>query len=209
MFNRVLFCLVGMTWWLGVGCSPNPASLAPATVSAVAPTQVRPTEPATPTLLPTVTPVVPIETVLALTPMISQTLVTPTVRRVVPTPTRAIPPGVYVTNLRINPDPPKRATELHFYVTFLNTLPTPQTYKWLVYIYRTDTPNRSTSETTAHQSIIAGEGEHLSDGYWRLGPGGPCEPFFARVAYFNDENKAILFTQPDGRVFEKKFDVCP
>jgi hypothetical protein len=127
-----------------------------------------------------------------------------------PTPTPAFPPGLYVSNLRIEPNPPVRGTDLNFFVTFSNTAGSVYNPKWLVYIYRADTPNRSYSETTALQSAIsAGTIEIKSLGSWKLGLGGPCDYFFARVGFLDINNRPVMYTQPDGTVFEKGFTVCP
>jgi len=126
------------------------------------------------------------------------------------TPAPTIPPGLYVTNLRIDPNPPPRGTDLTFYATFLNTTDVVQNYKWIVYIYRPDNPNRSFSETTRTETgIPVGSNESKSLGSWKIPLGGPCEYFFARVAFFDQENKAHPFARPDGQVYQKDFPVCP
>lgn len=103
-----------------------------------------------------------------------------------------------------------RGADLSFYVTFLNTAGTVYNPKWLVYIYKADTPNRSYSETTALQiSIPAGANEFKSLGNWKLGLGGLCDYFFARVGFLDANNKPVMYTSPDGSVFEKGFTVCP
>lgn len=163
-----------------------PPPTATATVVVIQPTlAISETQPtSTPTLLPTLPPL--------------------------PTPTPAFPPGLYVSNLRIEPNPPVRGTDLNFFVTFSNTAGSVYNPKWLVYIYRADTPNRSYSETTALQSAIsAGTIEIKSLGSWKLGLGGPCDYFFARVGFLDINNRPVMYTQPDGTVFEKGFTVCP
>jgi len=182
-----------------------------------------PTTPPTPTFAPTATPV-PTDTPVPL-PTASPTLargVTPTRAGTAPTatrvPTRAatVTPtpsqvGLFVTNLRIDPDPPVRATELQFYPTFQNNTGNLQNKRWVVYIYRTDTPNRSTGETPRTTTgIPPGTSEQKTSVGWKLGGGGPCEYFFARVAQIDEqENKPVFFTQPNGKVFEKGFTICP
>ncbi len=129
---------------------------------------------------------------------------------VAPSPSPTIPPGLYVTDLRTEPSPPARGAELIFYPKFLNTTGSVQTYKWIVYIYRPDTPTRSYGETTATTSPLpVGASESRSLGYWRHPLGGPCETFIARVAFFDQENKAHAFAKPDGQVFQKDLIVCP
>ena len=125
------------------------------------------------------------------------------------TPPPSVAPGLYLTSLRINPNPPTRGTELTFYATFANTTSTIQNYKWTVYIYRADTPSKSFSETSALQSAIpVGTKEIQGAGSWKLSLGGPCENFIARPAFFDQNNQPLSFKQPDGKVFEKNFTVC-
>ncbi|MBI5305447.1 MAG: hypothetical protein HY868_25180 [Chloroflexi bacterium] len=127
-----------------------------------------------------------------------------------PTPTPVIPPGLYVVNLDISPDPAPHQTDLSFTVTFANITGRLQNFKWLVFIYKSDNPTRSYSETTAvTTSIPIAATDHKSLGYWKLGAtGNQCDPFVARVAFFDQENKTVFFTSPDGKVFEKPFSVC-
>jgi hypothetical protein len=117
---------------------------------------------------------------------------------------------LYVTNLRIDPNPPVRGAELNFYATFANTASTIYNPRWVVYIYKADTPNRTYGETSILQSTIAGgTGEIKALGFWKLPLGGPCDYFFARVASLDVNNKPVMYTSPDGAVFEKGFTVCP
>ncbi len=122
----------------------------------------------------------------------------------------AFPPGVYVTELRTDPNPPTRTAELKFYATFLNLMGSPQNYRWKIYIYKMDAPGRSTGETT--QTPVAlpnGATEQKSEGFWRYGPGNQCESFFVRVAWLDQNNVPTMFTRPDGKVFEKSMILCP
>jgi hypothetical protein len=172
-----------------------PPTVAPPTAVVASPTAAPPTEtlPAAPTIA-----------AITATPL--QKAVTPTRSA---SPTLALAPGIYLTNLRTEPSPPTRNAELVYHATFVNTTGSQQTYKWVVFIYKTETPNRSFGQTTQTTSNIpVGTSEHRSLGFWRLGPGGGCDYFFARVAYFDAENRQHFFIQPDGKVFEKPFNVC-
>ncbi len=115
-----------------------------------------------------------------------------------------------MTDLRVDPNPPTRGAELNFYPMFLNTTGTVQNFKWIVYIFRADTPTKSFGETTSLLTAIpTSGGEFKSLGFWKLPLGGPCDYFFARVAWFDPNNQVINFTTPDGKVFEKGLTVCP
>jgi hypothetical protein len=185
--------------------APVPLTLAPALVPTITPTillQPTSTPPTaasvrlTPTLAPSTAPQTPIA---AVSPSAAPT-----------NPTAGFPPGVYVTELRTDPNPPNRTAQLTFYVTFANSMGSPQNYRWIVYIYRFDAPTRSTGETTQTQVLIPnGSSEQKSDGFWRLGPGSQCENFFARVAWLDQDKRATNFSRPDGKVFEKNLTLCP
>lgn len=124
---------------------------------------------------------------------------------VVPAP----PPGLFVTDLRIQPAP-QRGVDLSFFPTFTNTKATQMTFTWRVLIYRADNRSVSYSETTWLQTHFqVNPGEVLSLGKWKLALGGPCENFFARVGWLDVNNQTQFFFKPDGTVFEKSFAVCP
>ncbi len=131
---------------------------------------------------------------------------TPT-RATTPSPTLA--PGLYVTNLRIDPNPPTRGSDLFFYPTFVNTTGVTQNYRWQVYIYKPDNLAKSFSDTAAGLfAIPTGTSELKSAGSWKIALGGPCEDFIARPVWLDPNNKAINLTTPDGKLFEKTFRVC-
>ncbi|MBI5305151.1 MAG: hypothetical protein HY868_23670 [Chloroflexi bacterium] len=195
-------------------CAATPTPVPPTPTS-------RPSPTAPPTLPPTPEPpatLAPTPTLLPTAPIAAS----PTRAGVVATATRAstraptiTPPpaqaGLFVNNLRIAPDPPVRGTDLEFYPTFINNTNVVQNKRWIVYIYRSETPNRSTGETPrTNTNIPQGVSEQKTTVGWKLGVGGPCEYFFARVAYIDEqENKPVFFTQPNGKVFEKPFTLCP
>jgi hypothetical protein len=115
-----------------------------------------------------------------------------------------------VTNLRIDPDPPLRGPDLKFIPTFANTAEQTQNFRWTVYIFRADTPNRSIGETARTDTPIpSGTVEVPSLGAWKLPLGGPCDYFFAQVGWLNNENKVVFFTTPSKQIFQKGFTVCP
>jgi hypothetical protein len=196
---------------LVVACStlPTPASPKPTplltkpALTVIVPTDA-PASPA-PTLAPQSSAAVP---TLALSPTAVPTIASTQTN--VPSPAPTDKPGLYVSDLRIDPNPPVRGPELNFFATFVNAAGTVQNFKWLVYIYRSDTPNKSYGETSPLLTAIpTGTNPFKSNGYWKLPLGGPCEFFFARVAWLDQNNKPIEFTTPDGKVFNKDFTVCP
>ncbi len=192
--------------------SPTTAPLPSPTPSAVPPTQTVTTVPPTPTA-----------TAMALglaspppQPATSTpTLVPPTATAVptrsptaVATPTPAVPPGLYVTDMRVDPAP-VRGQDLKFTVKFLNSMDHEESHVWIVYIFRADN-QRGTGETTRTNSALTmGTTEYLSNGSWKLPLGGPCDYFYAQVGWINDENKVVWFNTSTGSVFQKGLAICP
>jgi hypothetical protein len=131
-----------------------------------------------------------------------------------PAPTATLPPpgpGLFVTDLRLQPfDTPQHGMATTFFPTFQNTSNDVQTFKWRVYVYRADTPNRSDIETTYLQTgFPPGTEEVQSLGTFTYGPTGyDCDYFFARVGWVDANNQITFFPKPDGTVFEKGFQVC-
>ena len=127
-----------------------------------------------------------------------------------PRPTAPIAPGLYVTSLRFEPAPPKRGQDIGFYTTFLNTAAGDQNTRWLVYVYRPDNFRNSFGETsTAPITVPRGQLELKALGGWKLGGGGGCEDFVARVAIKDNNNQVTFLNQTDGQMFESRFSVCP
>jgi len=125
------------------------------------------------------------------------------------TATPVIPPGLYVTGLKLDPNPPLRGADIVFAPTFLNATGRVQNYRWIVYIFRPDNLTRNLNETTRTETgIPVGSSETKSLGSFKLPVGGPCENFVARVAFFDQENKSVFFTKPDGQIFQQDFTVC-
>ena len=58
-------------------------------------------------------------------------------------------------------------------------------------------------------TLPVGQKELKSAGSWKLGGGGGCEDFVARVAWKDEGNRVTFFNKPDGAIFELPFQVCP
>jgi len=93
---------------------------------------------------------------------------------------------------------------------FLNTTGGTQTYRVKVYVYRPDNMRNSYGETsTGSITIPVGSTEQKAAGSWKLGGGGGCEDFVARVGWIDDQNRITYFNAPEGGTFESRFSVCP
>ncbi len=228
--NKFLSCVIALVILAAVtaGCAPPPAPVAPTHASFVLPTLIPPTKvPPTATLTPTatVTPLPPTPTLTAtpvgtvtVTQVASQAPATPAPSTATPTPaatatpapspTSAIPPGVYVTGIRIDPSP-VRGTPLIFLPTFLNSTEREQNYRWAVYIFRADN-QRGIGETSRTDSAVpAGSAELASNGSWQWPLGGPCDYFYAQVGWLSADNKITWFPATNGSIFQKGFTACP
>ncbi len=223
--NKFLFCAVVFVALAGVvsGCSSPPIPVPPIHAPLSLPTLIPPTRiPATPTAMPTLAPptqtAVPLAAATAVgtqeSPTAASTAATPTISASpvaltpLPSPTSAVPRGLYVTDVRIDP-PPVRGPDLRFYVTFLNSMEQEQNYRWAVYIFRADTQRGIGETTRTDVPIPTGAVEQPSYGSWKLPLGGPCDYFYAQVGWINAEGKIVWFTTPSGSVFQKGFTVCP
>lgn len=119
-------------------------------------------------------------------------------------------PGLYVTDLKIDPDPPTVGNTFTFTPSFQNTANSSLNFTWRVLIYRADTPAKSYSDTTwSNTSFPTGTSSLPSLGGWDLPSGTPCDWYFARVVWQDTNNNEVPFTTPDGKVFEKGFTTCP
>ncbi len=127
-----------------------------------------------------------------------------------PTPIPTPPPGLFATDLRTDPNPPARGSDVTFYPTFSNTTNTVQNYRWTIYIFTSADRAHRISETSQLQTTFpVGVSEQKSLGSWKAPVVGPCEDFVFRVVWFDQYNNANQFVRPDGRGFEKTLAVCP
>ncbi len=205
-----LICLLGIAGlffatnasFLRVGLAPTPilTPLQAPTLLMVSPT-ITPDLP-TPTAPPTAPPTA---TLLQLPDF---AVATPTVDQ--PPEMVPSPPGIYVTDLHLDPQAPVRRQDIHFYPVFSNTTSSATNLRWKTLIYKPDNRKNSLGETAPTLSEIPlGQGEIKSSSAWRLVGGGGCENFIARVVAVDDKNKPkFILNKPDGTVFEFLFSVC-
>ena len=188
--------------------TPLPAPTLPPVPTAVpsTPTRIPPTNTPVPPTATTVPPTPAPPTATSVPPTTPPTIA-PT-NTAVPAPT--VPPGLYVTNIRLQPEQPTFNQDISFAPTFLNTTGVVQNFRWAVYIYRADTPTKSDNDTAVQLfAIPVGTTEFQAIKPYRYGPtGNPCEFFFARVGWLDANNKITFFVNTDGKVYEKGFKIC-
>jgi hypothetical protein len=131
--------------------------------------------------------------------------------QVAPTPSFSAPPGVYATLIRVDPATPKRGVPPTFHITFVNTTGKPQSYRWYVKVYEPDKANSKGETSKLLEDIPPGTSERASPADWKISGPGPCEPFIARVFWFDRENNATTeFIKPDKSGGPAAgFQVCP
>ena len=119
-------------------------------------------------------------------------------------------PGVYVEDMRFVPSPGVRGSPLAFIANYRNTTGQRTGYRVIIYVYRPGNFANSFGETAPIDvSIPVGSNDVLSGSAFRVSGGGGCEDFVARIASLGQDQKPVMFNQPNGKVFEKTFTVCP
>ncbi len=209
----VLVCLLGIGGlFLATNASFLKVGLAPTPTPLQAPT-LPPESPTIASDLPTVT-ALPTATTLHLPDFAVATTV-PNVLMATTTVdqsagTTPAPPGLYVTDIHMDPGAPARRQDIHFYPVFVNSTGSATNLRWKVLVYKTDNTKNSLGETAPTSSEIpTGQGEIRTVGAWRLVGGGGCENFIARVVAVDDKNRPkFTLNKPDGTVFEFTFSVC-
>ncbi len=165
-----------------------------------------------PTLLATVTapPSVTAQPTFTALPLTTPTAAPPPIN----TTAAATVPGqaqgsVYVTAIQTSPARPVRGQGVAFIVTFVNTTNAPQSFNWLVLIYRPDA-KRSFGETSAQQiTVPPGTSQFTTPNNWHISAAGACEPFFAQAAWQDSDKVRTTFTSTNGGVASVDFNVCP
>lgn len=113
--------------------------------------------------------------------------------------------------MRLDPPQPVHGQEISFFVSFLNTAATDQNPKWVVFVYRADSPTRPNTQTSVTQTTIQPGTLEIKapSGVIKFGAtGNACDFYFARVDSLDINNKGTDMVKPDGPVFEKGFTVC-
>lgn len=166
---------------------------------------------ATSTLTLTQTPAPPTATIVPPT----ETVPLPTATRVPFTPTTAasptenIPPGVYVTSMRLDPENPRAGFPIAFYASFLNTTGAPQRYRWCIEIFLPDNLRRSEGITTCTAQDIAPGASELQSTGWNQQQIGGCVLYLAFPIWEDEARARTRFPQPQGGDIWKDFTLCP
>lgn len=122
-------------------------------------------------------------------------------------PTPNLPPGVYVTDIRVDPSEPRSGNQITFFTTLLNTQGETQ-YNYCVEIYRgTDVSKSVGISTCSPITVPPGANEFPATG-WNVREGS-CTQYLARAISEDPSKARTPFLQPDGNVHYLNFTVCP
>ena len=163
---------------------------------------------AAPTVAPTATPI-PLPTATMTAVPLPTAIRRPTAVPPRATATPVIPPGVYVTAIKVNPTVAKSNQTPQFTVTFLNTTAQTQQFTWYVKIFTSDQPN-SFGETAKLQSDIPANTSQLAAiPNWQTQTYFGCLSFTARAFWVDPNSDAVEFLKPDGSSLGVALSVCP
>jgi len=175
----------------------------------IAPT-LAPTQPPTeiPTVAPTFTTTLPPTIAPTIAPTTAPTLA-PTIASASPT-TSARAPGVYVTDLKINPPQPKnKPAEFFFTVAFLNTVGANVNYpRWRVLIFPKGQNNTIGDPEGLSKTILDGASTQDTKP-WTIRVASVCETFVAQPIWQDENGGRHTLTQPDGAPLTLEFQICP
>lgn len=117
---------------------------------------------------------------------------------------------MYAVSIRLDPTNPKINNFVTFYVTFLNNTGEAKKFRWFVKIYRPDERNSFGETAKKDDDFPVGRIELASQGNWRVGGFADCQPFFARVFWYDVDTTLVTeFLKTDGQSVNQGFSVCP
>lgn len=187
-----------------VGCGGN--TTRQLTISVVAPSP-------TPTLAFTAAPTSVPATATAVRP--TATLPRPTNTRVrstptnTPAPTLNIAPGIYASNVRVEPPQPRAGDDMRFTVDFVNTKGHAETTTWCVEIFTPESLAKSVGISSCVRQEIPEGANALTGVEWKQQQIGACTPYLAKAIFLDNAKARFTFLQPDGTIHYLNFTVCP
>ncbi len=120
------------------------------------------------------------------------------------------PPGMYAVSIRLDPANPKVNNFVTFYVTFLNNTGETKKFRWFVKIFRPDERNSFGETAKKDDEFLVGRRELASPANWKVGGFSDCQPFFARVFWYDIDTTLVTeFLKTDGQSVNTGFSVCP
>jgi hypothetical protein len=215
MYKMIQHTWLGLIALLAVlalsGCASagliGAAPLATATLSPVAAVNA-PT--VAPTVAPTATPIpLPTATMTAAPVPTATATRRPTTVPPRATATPVVPPGVYVTAIKVDPSAAKSNQTPQFTVTFLNTTAQTQRFTWYIKIFSSEQPNSFGETTKISNDIPANTSRLPAIANWRTQTYFGCLSFTARAFWVDPNGDAVEFLKPDGSNLGAPLSVCP
>lgn len=150
-------------------------------------------------------------------PTLTRIPVTPTLTRIPVTPT-PVPPtetalpecpaGVCVTNIAVEPSPPRRNQEIKFNTTFVNSTGETRGFSWLVLLSYAEDGRGLGESNVANINVPPGTSQFQVIYAGVTGKGG-CVQLYARAASQDQDKNRTFFPNSDGNPVRTYFEVCP
>lgn len=191
----------------------KPGTATPAAAAATSQPASKPTQPAA-TAARTAVPETPVTTAAAPTSAPTTAATAPTAAATAtpaksPAPTgQTARPGVYVTQLIVNPAQPHNGEPPTFTAAFANTTGTPISYKWFIQIYSGQTNKRFGDTRWQEVYIPTGTNALPAIQGWSVKVKAGCEPYYAQAEYYDSAGARVPFTTTDGKIAAVSFNVC-
>jgi hypothetical protein len=177
----------------------TPSALTTGTPTAV-PTAAGPGPTTAPGIIPTITPPAGATPAAGTTP--TSTVAAPAANA----PSNPLA-GLYVTRIRVNPNPRKNEL-IYFFVTLTNTTGKPQFHRVCAELYRPGDINSLGITSCPPQTIPPGTGEVMT-GPWNLTGIHACVALRARPVVRDEGETRIALHQPSGADLWLDLQVCP
>jgi len=132
----------------------------------------------------------------------------PNTRTPTPTPSPTLPPGVYLTALRVEPENPLRNEPIYFGATFFNAAAFPRVYRVRFQLYDAATGKRFSDTPLQAIELARGSSTITPPHEWTYNaPLSGCVAFYAQLVNQTDSAR-IPFTDTEGKVRSQNFSVC-
>jgi hypothetical protein len=127
----------------------------------------------------------------------------------IPTPTPSYPPGLYVKDVKTEPDQVLNGQNPTFKVTFLNTLGADADISnWYIRIFEPDKRNAFGESSRQPIRIPQGESTFSPPNNWKAAGTPQCRPFQAHISYIDKSSNIQDFINTKSEPFIYYFAVC-
>lgn len=120
-----------------------------------------------------------------------------------------VAPGIYATELKVDPPQPKGGQYMTFTVTFLNSTGLVQNVRWYVRIFKPDQRNSIGETSKINSKLNVGSSSFATLNDWHWGGMPSCEPYIARVYGVDEFGAVYIMNRTDGSNLTHNFSICP